>query len=160
MTLGSPQLGWTAGLQPFDFHREVTKGPSPYRGSVSYALAKRAQIALSRRWAQELAGQGTTSVAMHPGWALTDGLSTGLPRFSRLFKPILRTPQQGADTIAWLASGNAGPCPKVALWLDRHPRAEHKLPVSTYDPKEEQRLWDVCCELAGAPARKPSAGPR
>jgi|SRR5579875_269310 hypothetical protein len=23
MTLGSPQLGWTAGLQPFDFHREV-----------------------------------------------------------------------------------------------------------------------------------------
>jgi len=25
MTLGSPQLGWTAGLQPFDFHREVTK---------------------------------------------------------------------------------------------------------------------------------------
>jgi len=29
MTLGSPQLGWTAGLQPFDFHREVASGGGP-----------------------------------------------------------------------------------------------------------------------------------
>jgi dehydrogenase/reductase SDR family protein 12 len=164
LAAGSPStVVWVSSggayLQPLKVDL-LRKGPSPYRGTVSYALAKRAQLALARRWADELAGNGTATVAMHPGWALTDGLLRGLPRFARMFRPVLRTPQQGADTIAWLAAGKAGPCPKVAFWFDRSPRAEHKLPLSAYAPKEEQRLWDLCYELVGTQVDKPSAGPR
>jgi dehydrogenase/reductase SDR family protein 12 len=132
--------------------------PLPYRGTVAYARAKRAQIALARQWATRLEGQRTACTAMHPGWAATDGLSRGLPRFTKLFSPLLRTTQEGSDTLSWLAGGQAGPQPKVAFWLDRLPRAEHKSPLSLYPPQEETRLWEWCCEVTGAPGKAPARG--
>jgi len=44
MTLGSPQLGWTAGLQPFDFHREVASG------GLEGARSARGPQRAPRRW--------------------------------------------------------------------------------------------------------------
>ena len=42
--------------------------------------------------------------AMHPGWADTPGVRSSLPRFYRATRPLLRSPEQGADTIVWLGS--------------------------------------------------------
>ena len=41
---------------------------------------------------------------MHPGWADTPGLKSSLPRFYGATKRLLRTPQEGADTIVWLGT--------------------------------------------------------
>ena len=76
---------------------------SRYRGITAYARAKRAQVALSREWAERFAGTGVAFHAMHPGWVDTPGIATALPGFHRLTRPILLTPEQGADTIVWLA---------------------------------------------------------
>jgi len=143
-----------AYLQPLavDLLRDV---PQPYRGTAVYARAKRAQVALARQWALRTASQGISGVAMHPGWAATPALSSGLPKFAKLSGPVLRTPPQGADTVSWLVAGQAGQRPKVAFWLDRSPRPEHKATFSFYPPQEEDRLWDWCCELTGAPGRAP-----
>ena len=77
---------------------------SRYRGATAYAKAKRAQVALSREWARRLAGTGVAFHAMHPGWVNTPGVATALPGFYRATGPILLTPEQGADTIVWLAT--------------------------------------------------------
>ena len=77
--------------------------PAGYRGAVAYARAKRAQVVLSHEWARRWASEGLASYAVHPGWVATPGLATGLPTFAKL-GPLLRTPAQGADTIAWLAA--------------------------------------------------------
>jgi len=67
-----------------------------------YARTKRAAVVLTEMWAGRLAATGITVHAMHPGWADTAGVQSSLPRFYRVTRPLLRSPDQGADTIVWL----------------------------------------------------------
>ena len=39
---------------------------------------------------------------MHPGWVDTPGVRTFLPTFRALTRPVIRTPEQGTDTLVWL----------------------------------------------------------
>jgi hypothetical protein len=45
--------------------------------------------------------------SMHPGWADTPGVQTSLPAFHAKFKDSLRSMDEGADTISWLAISDA-----------------------------------------------------
>jgi NAD(P)-dependent dehydrogenase (short-subunit alcohol dehydrogenase family) len=117
-----------------------------YDGKKAYARCKRAQLALAGQWAERLLGTGVTVNAMHPGWADTPGIHEGLPGFSRLVGPLLRTPEEGADTIAWLASSPEPGEQSGLFFLDRRPRALHRL-KRTRRPDEAQeakRLWELC----------------
>lgn len=120
-----------------------------YRGTVAYARAKRAQLGLAHLWSAALAPFGVSAVAMHPGWVDTGALQEALPRFARLAKPLLRSAPEGADTVAWLASGAAGRRPSPGFWLDRRPRREHRWPGTTDRPGELERLWRWCEEKTG-----------
>jgi dehydrogenase/reductase SDR family member 12 len=124
----------------------------PYRGTVAYARAKRAQVVLTRLWASRHRGTSVVAHAMHPGWADTPGIEGSLPGFRRVMRPLLRTPEQGVDTIAWLAAA-----PEVArwtgrLWLDRRPRPFDRLAKTRVTSEEARRLWDACVELTGSVA--------
>ena len=125
--------------------------PRPrYRGVTAYAKAKRAQVALSREWARRLAGTGVAFHAMHPGWVNTPGIAAYLPGFHRLTRPILLTPEQGADTIVWLATMPPDRLGSGRFWHDRRPRPEHPLPwTHEQDPGAARKLWD---DLAAATA--------
>jgi dehydrogenase/reductase SDR family protein 12 len=123
---------------------------SRYRGVTAYAKAKRAQVALSREWARRMAGTGVAFHAMHPGWVNTPGVSGALPVFHRAAKPILLTPEQGADTVAWLATMPPERLGSGRFWHDRRPRPEHPLPWTREpDPAAARKLWD---HLAAATA--------
>ena len=120
--------------------------PAGYDGVKAYARCKRAQVALAGEWTRHLAGTGVTVNAMHPGWADTPGLRDALPGFSRVLSPILRTPLEGADTIAWLAAAPEAAGASGKFFLDRRPRAIHRL-RKTRRPDEAQetmRLWELC----------------
>ncbi len=125
------------------------QSPKGYRGSIAYARAKRAQVVLTRLWQQKLPTRGVTFHAMHPGWADTPGVESSLPMFHTVTGPFLRTPEQGADTIVWLAAAEEPRQQPGRLWLDRRVRPEHKLPTTRHDTAEEQRLWDEVARLAG-----------
>jgi NAD(P)-dependent dehydrogenase (short-subunit alcohol dehydrogenase family) len=99
--------------------------PDGFDGTKAYARAKRAQVALVAEWARREAG--VVFHAMHPGWADTPGIEESLPRFHRLVGPLLRSPAEGADTIVWLAAAEEPGKSSGALWLDRRPRATHRL---------------------------------
>ncbi len=96
-----------------------------YSGSAAYARAKRGLMILTEEWAVQWAGEGIVVNAMHPGWANTPGVESSLPLFYRLARPLLRTPEQGADTIVWLAVASEAGLASGKLFLDREPRTTH-----------------------------------
>jgi NAD(P)-dependent dehydrogenase (short-subunit alcohol dehydrogenase family) len=122
----------------------------PFSGPRAYARAKRAQVALVREWARRLRGSGVTINAMHPGWADTPGLAEQLPGFYRAMGPVLRTPAEGVDTIAWLAADPAATARSGALYLDRRPRPFDRIPGTRLSAADRRRLWDMVVELSGA----------
>ena len=108
-----------------------------YRGTVAYARAKRAQSVLVTHWQQTMGARGLAFHLVHPGWSATPGVTDGLPGFSRVMRPLLRTPAQGADTTVWLAGLAPGQPEAGRLWLDRHPRSLHRLRRTRLSPAEE-----------------------
>jgi dehydrogenase/reductase SDR family member 12 len=141
--------------QPFDLdHLELTA--ADYRGVTAYARAKRAQVVLAHEWARRWSDDGVASYAMHPGWVDTPGLTSGLPSFARL-GPLLRTAEQGADTVVWLAadgprrraaSTGSGSGKPDGVWLDRRRRSEYYLPTTYRRPDDRRHegdaLWAWC----------------
>jgi NAD(P)-dependent dehydrogenase (short-subunit alcohol dehydrogenase family) len=126
-----------------------------YSGSLAYARAKRIQVALVREWAHRLASAGIAVNAMHPGWADTPGLASSLPGFHRLMRPLLRTPDDGIDTILWLATTRARPRPTGKLFLDRAVRPFDRVPGTRLAAADRHALWDEIVQLSGSdPARE------
>lgn len=129
--------------------------PEAYHGAVAYARAKRAQLVLTAEWQRRYGPRGVDFCTVDPGWVDTPGLATGLPRFSRLLGPLLRTPEQGCDTVVWLAGNSDRPPCGGGLWLDRRPRTRHLLPWTRPQrgqrQAEGQMLWEWCRQqVAGA----------
>lgn len=109
-----------------------------YSGSEAYARAKRGLVIIGEQWAERWSKHGITVHNMHPGWALTPGVKTGIPEFARRTKPFLRTPEQGADTIIWLATASEVAKTSGLFWLDRFPHSTHL--TNKTKEKPEQRL--------------------
>jgi dehydrogenase/reductase SDR family member 12 len=123
--------------------------PSGYRGVTAYARAKRAQVVLSREWARRTDPAEVAFHAMHPGWAATPGITASLPGFCRVMGPLLRTADQGADTIVWLATADPRVLDTGRFWHDRRPRAEYVLPwTREHHPGAAERLWDWAANAA------------
>ena len=126
-----------------------------YKGSEQYARAKRAQVTLNEMWAQRFPAREVVFHAMHPGWADTPGVRDALPTFRRIVGPLLRTPEQGADTLVWLAADDGEPLTGTGhFWLDRHQRSIHKLPNtrSSDTPARRAELWEWVCSAADVDA--------
>jgi len=99
-----------------------------YSGSVAYARAKRGLMILTEEWARRWARDGIVVNAMHRAGPRPRGV-TSLPEFHRVTKRVLRTPQEGADTIVWLAAATEAGQVSGEFWLDRRPHASHVLPA-------------------------------
>lgn len=121
--------------------------PARFDGVVAYAQTKRAEVIWSELWAVKQ--PEVTFSTMHPGWADTPAVQSSLPRFHRLTRSILRTPEQGADTVVWLAvaprlSGKSG-----LLWFDREPVSPYAFGWTRERPEDRTRLWELLERLAG-----------
>jgi len=122
-----------------------------YKGAEQYARAKRAQVALNEMWAERFGHLGIHFHAMHPGWADTPGVDAALPTFSKLMGPLLRTADQGADTLVWLAAARTPLESNGLFWLDRRVRSTHKLRSTKRSdtPEQRDRLWSWVGETCG-----------
>lgn len=131
---------------------ELEMSEDDYRGAEQYARAKRAQVTLNELWAARFPGGEPVFHAVHPGWADTPGVETSLPTFRRIVGPLLRSPEQGADTLIWLAVDDGVPLAGTGrFWLDRRPRSIHRLPTTRHSDTPERRtqLWSWCFERSG-----------
>lgn len=113
---------------------------SAYSGSVAYARQKRALMALTQAWAATWKDAGITVNAMHPGWADTPGVRTALPLFHRLTRYVLRSAEEGADTIVWMAVATEAANVSGELFLDRQVRPTYLLDSTREGPGERDKL--------------------
>ncbi|MGW6535459.1 SDR family NAD(P)-dependent oxidoreductase [Streptomyces sp. NPDC055051] len=114
-----------------------------------YARTKRAELVLTEQWAARLRDQDVHVYAMHPGWADTKGVRSWLPVFRALTRPIIRTPEQGADTVVWLGSSDEPLAGTGTLWHDRRPRpATYAVGPGRDDDETRAQLWQHVSGLA------------
>lgn len=133
-------------IQPDDLQFEE----GTYTGTAAYARAKRGQVILTEMWAERLEGTGVTVHAMHPGWARTEGVAESLPTFNLVMKPFLRTPEQGSDTIVWLAAADEPGETSGRFWFDREEAPTHMIESTRETNAERDALWDGLVDLTGA----------
>jgi hypothetical protein len=62
-------------------------------------------------------------------------------------KPLLRTPQEGADTILWLATSAELQAPGGKLYLDRRARPFDRAPYTRLSATDRAELWEMVTEL-------------
>jgi len=118
---------------------------SAYKPVTAYARTKRMQVVLAGEWAR----RGKHVSSAHPGWVDTPGVADSLPLFKTLTRPILRTPEQGADTFVWLVGAAV---PPGRFWHDRVARPEHYTRRTRESPQDRRVLWNAVEALSGASA--------
>ena len=117
-----------------------------------YARTKRELVVITQQWAERLRGEGVVVQAMHPGWADTKGVQNWMPVFRALTRPIIRTPDQGADTIVWLGASPDALEPVGAFWHDRRTRSTTYLIGAREDDDDARReVWNACARIVGKP---------
>ena len=129
---------YSVGLPQASSNQSLQMSVSKYNGTKQYAIAKRAQVTLNEMLAQRY--PEIEFVAMHPGWADTPGVQQSIPLFRKLTAPILRTTNEGADTIVWLSCVHPLPGTNGTFWSDREVRPTHKTPQSRKLDTEANRL--------------------
>ncbi len=127
---------YTQKIRPHDLETERIE----YKGPDAYARTKRGQVILTEVWGERLADSGVAVHAMHPGWADTPQVEDTLPTFKRIVGRFLRTPEQGADTIVWLAAASEAAEKTGRFWLDRTERPTHFFDRTRESPAEREEF--------------------
>jgi NAD(P)-dependent dehydrogenase (short-subunit alcohol dehydrogenase family) len=128
---------------------EYTTGE--FKGVRAYARTKRMQVVLAEQLGMSFTAPNDPVVhSMHPGWVATPGVSDSIPGFEKVAKPILRSPELGADTIVWLAAAPEASRSTGHFWCDRRVRPTHYLPWRQDDPAARSALWSSCLRQTGA----------
>lgn len=107
--------------------KRLDQKPDRYNGIIAYASHKRAQLAMSDHYQARFADKSWHFYTAHPGWVDTQGLKESMSAFRSALLPILRTPEEGADTALWLGAARPDPV-EDRIWFDRKPRAAHAYP--------------------------------
>lgn len=128
-----------------------------FSGPKAYARTKRMQVVLAELWADRLRPRAVAVHSTHPGWVDTPGVRTHLPKFRAITRLIIRSLDQGADTLVWLTAGPNRIELSGRFWHDRRVRPTTYLRPANDGPDERRRLWAYCESAVAAPEAKPSA---
>jgi len=119
-----------------------------YKPTNFYAHTKRGEVMLADQWQRQEPEGGVTFCSMHPGWAVTPGMSAALPGFHKLTGPILRDSHEGADTAVWLAGATPEEAPGGIFYEDRRPRTKQRMPGTEGTPEDGKKLIQLLSEMS------------
>lgn len=114
-----------------------------YKPTAFYAHTKRGEVMLTDEWQRQEPEGGVAFYSMHPGWAVTPGMSAALPGFHKLTGPILRNSHEGVDTAVWLAGATLEEAPGGLFYEDRKPRTKQRMPGTAGSDEDGRRLLDL-----------------
>jgi dehydrogenase/reductase SDR family protein 12 len=141
----SSSSAYTVKARIDDLNTDELWATGVYDGQFTNSIAKRNQIEIAETFAAKLKEKGVENVdvyTMHPGWVDTPGVQISVPKFYAEYKGMMRSGDQGADTITYLAA-----CPNVKgvsgkFWFDRQPLRTHMTFAYTrLTPEEKEKLW-------------------
>lgn len=122
------------------------QGERFYSAWRAYSQSKRANVLFTQELARRLAGTGVTANCLHPGTVAT-GFGRGgtgvIAWLLRAYRPWMRTPEQGADTVVYLAASSEVEGVTGKYFVDR----KVKTAVERYDASDARRLWEVSEEM-------------
>ncbi|XP_057974509.1 uncharacterized protein LOC131162245 isoform X3 [Malania oleifera] len=121
----------SGGMYSVPLTKDLQFSDSKFDGVLQYARNKRVQVALMEKWAKAYENKGVGFYSMHPGWAETPGVAKSLPDFSKSFSGKLRTSEEGADTIIWLALQPKEKLVSGAFYFDRAEAPKHLILAAT-----------------------------
>lgn len=115
-----------------------------FDATMAYAHQKRQQIELTEFWA--LKYPKIWFVSMHPGWADTPGVQSSMPTFASVMRWGLRSAEEGADSVVWLAASHESrEIQSGEFVFDRKVSSKHLHLGGTQSSKEDvERLVAVC----------------
>jgi retinol dehydrogenase 14 len=127
------------------------QGEKGYKGTKAYSQSKLANVLFTYELARRLEGTGVTANCLHPGAVRTNfgSGSSGIFGFMvRALRPLMVSPEKGAETSIYLASS-----PEVEGVSGRYfvKKAEARSSDESYDERIARRLWEVSAELTNLP---------
>jgi len=124
------------------------QGALNYSGQRAYNQSKLANIMFTNELARRLDGAGVTATSVHPGVVRTNFGAEDQAWFftiiSRVVRPLLKTPAQGAQTPIYLASSPDMDGISGQFFVNRKPKTANKV---AYDTDMTARLWRVSADL-------------
>jgi NAD(P)-dependent dehydrogenase (short-subunit alcohol dehydrogenase family) len=138
----------TFGVLDFDDLQSMRR----YSGIGAYSRSKLCNILWTRELARRLANTEITANCVHPGAVRTgfgENNSGLLKNLFGLARPFMLTPEQGADTLIYLASSPDVAGQTGGYWSRR--RLTQPSPAAR-DAAAALRLWEVSARLAEVPA--------
>ncbi len=120
-----------------------------YRGFVVYGCSKLMNILFTRELARRLGDGGVTANCLHPGFVATrfgDDSGGWLAFTLKCAKRLALTPEQGAQTLIYLASSPAVAQHTGDYFYRCRPAATSAQARSDDDAR---RLWDLSAQLTG-----------
>jgi retinol dehydrogenase 12 len=120
-----------------------------YSAGGMYGRTKLMNILFTRELSRRLAGTGVTANCLHPGFVATrfGDASGGLMSLAlRVAKKFALTPEEGANTIVYLASS-----PEVEGVSGKYfHKCKQVLPTAeAQSDADARRLWDISADLSG-----------
>jgi NAD(P)-dependent dehydrogenase (short-subunit alcohol dehydrogenase family) len=135
------QLAGDLDLSDVQFERR------PWSGRAAYAQSKQADRMLTWSLARRLAGTATTANAMHPGFVATEIFGKGggpVSLLASLYAKLRgRRPEEGADTVVWLAASPEVEGRNGLFWISREERR-----CRFRDEPTEEALWSHCRDMS------------
>jgi NAD(P)-dependent dehydrogenase (short-subunit alcohol dehydrogenase family) len=117
-----------------------------YSGRDAYAQSKQADRMLSWALARRLLDRGITVNALHPGFVATEIFAKGgglVGMAGALYSKLrARSPEQGADTVVYLAASPELDGRSGLFWIDRQERR-----CRFRDEEQEEKLYRLCQDM-------------
>jgi NAD(P)-dependent dehydrogenase (short-subunit alcohol dehydrogenase family) len=129
---------------------EDLQGERKYSEQRAYPQSKLASVMFTYELARRLEGTGVTATVLHPGVVRTEFGTEDPPLMARilvpLWRPFMKTPQEGAQTSIHLAASPLVEGVTGTYFAKGKPKRSNP---ASYDEGAAARLWQVSADLVG-----------
>ena len=147
--LGRVTSHWPTTHAAYKLDFDDLQSEKSYSSFAVYGRSKLMNILFTRELARRLAGTGVTANCLHPGFVgsrFADQAGGFMAFAIKLAKNFALTPEQGAETIIYLASSDdvAG---KTGGYYEKKKIATPSR--AAQNDADAKRLWDISTRIAG-----------